>query len=636
MLVILPVISFGLILIVVAANQQDWRESVLATAVIWGVLLTAITEGLSLFDGLTRANVALAWMGVGGVALIIIWRQPPRVIINPKALSAWWPGDQPVTQFWAISILVLMLLTGSVALVTPSTDYDSMTYHLSRGMHWIQQRSVDHYPTHIMRQLYLSPWSDFAIMQSRLLSGGDRYAQFLQWLSVVGSLIGLSLIGDLWGSNPRRRWLIMLVAVTLPIGLVQASSTQNNHIASFWIICTVYAMLRTFKEQQLSLPRAALIGASAGLAVLTKGIVYVYIAPFLLWFSVVWLRRARLRTLLIPALLMISIVLAINVGHWRRNWIAFGNPTGPETAFYHNDIWGPSPLASNVVRNVVLHTNTPWPSVNEAQMDIVATIHQGLGLDPNDRRTTWRDTPFEIPTISYNEIQLGNPLHLLLGLGALVWVAGQVKKLKTQPSVPIYAGAVGLTLVLFCGVFKWMPWHTRLHIPFFLLSAPLVGYVLASSRQRQLVNLISLLLVVLATYSYGRVNQPLSEVHRLDRTQQYFVFFQDYWRPYNQVVDRLVDEECTQIGFVALGNSWEYPLWVLLTDAWGDSFELHHVNVMNASRDIETPPFEPCALVFSEARAPYNLSLGDTQFTTVISTNSISLMLVDESPSSTP
>ena len=55
---------------------------------------------------------------------------------------------------------MLSLLLGIVALTAPPNTWDSMTYHMPRVEHWIENRNVEPYPTHILRQLSLGPGAE--------------------------------------------------------------------------------------------------------------------------------------------------------------------------------------------------------------------------------------------------------------------------------------------------------------------------------------------------------------------------------------------------------------------------------------------------------------------------------------------
>ena len=57
---------------------------------------------------------------------------------------------------------------------------------------------VAYYPTHIQWQLYQGPWTEFAILQLQVLSGSDRFASLVQWACMLGSTLGVSLMGALW------------------------------------------------------------------------------------------------------------------------------------------------------------------------------------------------------------------------------------------------------------------------------------------------------------------------------------------------------------------------------------------------------------------------------------------------------
>jgi uncharacterized membrane protein len=62
--VALPLLCFVLIFLNLRgrASENDWRRSFLEAAVIWGLLLTAVTEVLSFFGSLSRGWVVAFWL----------------------------------------------------------------------------------------------------------------------------------------------------------------------------------------------------------------------------------------------------------------------------------------------------------------------------------------------------------------------------------------------------------------------------------------------------------------------------------------------------------------------------------------------------------------------------------------------
>jgi 4-amino-4-deoxy-L-arabinose transferase-like glycosyltransferase len=102
---------------------------------------------------------------------------------------------------------------------------------------------------------------------------------------MVGSLIGVSLIVERLKRTSRAALLSAVVAATVPMGVLQASSTQNDYVVTFWLVCAAYSILTTMDAGSMPLSHAAAIGVASGLAILTKGTAYVYLLPFLGWFG---------------------------------------------------------------------------------------------------------------------------------------------------------------------------------------------------------------------------------------------------------------------------------------------------------------------------------------------------------------
>ena len=213
-------------------RQREWRFSFLSASVVWGILLTAFLEVLGHFKLITFWWVLGAW----GLVFVATLPWAGETIINLKAWLKSFPSlfITPFELSLLAGICFIMGAVGLIAWIAPPNTVDSMIYHMARVMHWMQDRSVDYYPTHILRQLYLSPWSEFAILNFQVLIGTDRLANFVQWFSMVGSAVGVSLIAKEFGADRRGQIFSAFVSTAIPMGIVQGSSTQNDYTATFW------------------------------------------------------------------------------------------------------------------------------------------------------------------------------------------------------------------------------------------------------------------------------------------------------------------------------------------------------------------------------------------------------------------
>lgn len=167
-------------------------------------MLTVITEFLSALKLLNFGGLVGLWLladlGIG----FFYWqlRQQRKEPVNEKNEQE----SSQISTFLKVllaSLILIVIAVGVVAIVAPPNNWDSMNYHLARVMHWIQNRSVEAYPAHYLPQIYIMPWSAYAIAHFQILSNGDRFANLVQWLTMIGSIIGVSLIAQELGANIR-------------------------------------------------------------------------------------------------------------------------------------------------------------------------------------------------------------------------------------------------------------------------------------------------------------------------------------------------------------------------------------------------------------------------------------------------
>ena len=582
MLVILPLISFAVIMLCLAVRGSDYRQAFLGAAVCYGLLLTAATELLSLFSGITYLSLASFWGSVTALAL---------GSLIPKRARLKMQGTRIEAPEILIGIAVVLAATLLIAIVSAPNNWDSMTYHMARVVHWIQNGSVAHYPTHITRQLYLAPWAEYAIMHLQILGDGDRFANLVQWFAMCGSIIGTSLIAREFGASGRIQALAALLTATIPMGILQASSTQNDYAVAFWLVCFVYFGMLLVRTPALFTALAC--GGSLGLAILTKGTAYLFAFPFLVWLLVAGLKTSRHR--LFKFIVVAGVVaISLNAGHYWRNYALWGNPLATDEDKIANEHITFDATLSNLTRNIASNTWTPYLSVSLQQFQGVKLVHDLLRIDIDDPATSLGDT-FAPALTSQDEDYAGNGLHLLLLLAAIGALALRRKSLPRP--LPMYALSLAGGFLLFCMLLKWQPWGTRLQLPLFVLASPLAALALPLGNRRWAVAALSAVMLLCSIpWLLGNQTRPLwgdRSILNADRTSVIFVKRPQLLPYYTQAAEYFSKGGSgNAIGLVSSnGNSWEYPLWALLGRRLETMPRIEHINVKNVSGSIPLKDF---------------------------------------------
>lgn len=605
MLAIFPVIALLLLFLILYNKENDCRHFVLNSLIIWGVILTEITEFCSWLKILELKWLTWAWLLID-IVLILIYLQRSRKKIKPELKKIF---NAPFSSLILLGgIVSIVIAIGLVAIVAAPNHSDSMEYHMSRIVHWIQNHSVTHYPTSALDQLYQNPWSEFAIMHFQILSGGDRFANLIQWSSMVGSIIGISLIARQLGANLRGQILAAVFCVTLPMGILQGSSTNNDLVVGLWLVCLAYFTLLTVKEG-ISLVTTFFLGASLGLAILTKGTAYLYALPFCIWLILWGIKHLRWQVWQ-PILFVAFVVLLLDFGHYTRNLMVFGSFLGGGTK-ENNEIFSLAVFISSMLKNLALHADivrhlglekivTPTTGITEK---IIKIIHGYIGIDINDPRLMNPKSPtFHVPKLSTYEDTAGDPIHLALILVSFIFLTIN-KNLRNQAYLARYFWAVSSGFFIFCFLFTWSPWRCRLHLPLFVLFSAFVGVILSKSLDRKTTTFCAIILLFLShPWVINNSTRPLIGKHNIfavERIDQYFVTQPHYEIPYIEAANVVTSQKCSNVGLILTGTSFEYPLWVSFQRK-NQKVNIRHINVNNASSsqanksDGETTP---CAII---------------------------------------
>ena len=520
-------------------------------------------------------------------------------------------GDRPVLA----GLIAVVVAVGLVALISAPNNYDSMTYHLARVEHWVQNRTVAHYPTYINRQLYLAPGAEYALTHLRILADGDRLANLVQWMAMVGSVAVVSLVARQLGASGAGQLLAAVTCATIPMGILQASSTQNDYVAAFWLLCMVTLAVRPPAGSTSGRYwHAAGLGISLGLALLTKGTAWVYGTPILVWVAGSWLARRRRRACL-PLLLVGLIAIGLNLPFLARNLELYGSLLGPVEVVrrYPNTTLTAGVVVSNVVRNTALHLATPSVTVNRDLIEArVRSLHGVLGLDPDDAATSYLGIPFGVSHQVAHEDRAGNPLHLAL-IAVGLFAVGVMPRLRRDRALVGYGAGLVAAFLLFSLVLKWQPWHSRLQLPLFVVASPFIATVAGRLMgERSLHRLAGILLVAALPWVLLNQTRPVLSANGIlttPRLEQYFQGRILYRDPYLGAIDFIRTLPCTRVGLVLGGDSMEYPLWVGLRGSGVHPYTIGHVAVENAAPDGPSDEaFRPCVILAAPAIWPEQIS----------------------------
>ena len=326
MAIIIPAVFFSTLLLVFAGTgRYGLRQSFVYAATIYTLCLVLATEFFSIWNALTFEVLLVFWAGVTIVSGLYLYFYGNRQAVL-HMLSGAWIQFRASKALWVVMLAWLAIL--AIALVYPPNNWDSMVYHMARVASWTQQGSIGFFPTTILRQITFPPLAGWHILHFQILASGDRFANTVQWLALVGCGMAASLIaGELKQAFPVQV-LALVIATTLPMGLLQGSSTQNDLVVSFWLLAFVL-----FSLQYLRKPTAARMsscGLALGFALLTKGTAYVLAPPLavmLLLYGIIHTQGARSRLKVVSAAMVIlTIALLLNSSHWARNWSLFRHP----------------------------------------------------------------------------------------------------------------------------------------------------------------------------------------------------------------------------------------------------------------------------------------------------------------------
>ena len=566
---------------------REWQVSWALACLGWGLSLTLLTQLASLGRHLNVTTITLGWsflsLGLFSLSAALAhrrgfaWKQLARGWSEDVHLpKTWWPFD---ILFMLTSTGVIIVCLAWFAFSTPTTNADSLTYHLPRVMHWLQNGSVEQFPTGNCRQNEFGPWSGYALANFQLLANADRFANMVQWFAMLTSVIMGGFIARLLtehlGLRPgsphgalRASALTALLIASLPIGIVESITTQTDYSTACWFLTLLLFSILLLKDPG-HLGYAVGLGAALGLGILTKVTTLLYAAPWMA-FLMGWLvlRGTTSRRRWQAAFIVSLLVVPINAPHMIRNFNLVGSPLSCPyiLSVERNKTVSMGATASSLVRNLALHASSGIAPLTHAINTVLDRAHQWTGQDPNDPDTTYHGTQFQYAgkLLIFDSSASCFP-HLLAIVSATLIALTRPRR---HGKLLGYVGLIAASGLMFCALLRWQPWHARIHLTYFVALLPIAGTLLNTLRPRWLLLPASLVLVQIACFSIlNNHSRPILDPNftSLPRERQYGkIYAHEFGDAAALAIRDILNSGATRIGLRLRFNDPEQVFWILL------------------------------------------------------------------------
>lgn len=540
-------------------NTNNLLDLIIKTWIFYLLFVFLSTELLSLFNLVSRTSIIIIYSIIALIGFVLWFKY--KITISFDSLKKIKKSDKFVFLLIILTILLPLLFT---ALYYPPNNWDSMTYHMARIMHWIDNKNVNFYLTHNDRQLFSSPLAEYVILHWYLLVDSDIFSNLVQYFSLIITTCASFLISKFLSKNKKTNLLSIVLVLTTPMAIMQASSTQNDLVVSSILLSTIYL---GFKKSWLS------FGLSIGLGMLTKNTYAIFALPFCIYFGVKWLKEYKQKAILLFLLFLLCVIF-INSMHWYRNYKEFASPVGPKymsEQMLNND-HSLQIITSNIVKNTGLQIGLPLKKYNSYVDKLIYDLHKIMNLEINDSGNSWYSIKYQTQ-FSIHEDLTGNFLLTIFLIFSFLFLFKE--KEKTYYGFAIISG-----LIIFNYLFKWQPWGSRLMLPILLVSIPLISNVLIEIIRNKAITFLLIIILIICSWPFiagsskyfgnfptllnsNRQILPLSEFGRLDRFKRYFSERQILYEDFEIVYSYLNKNNIKQIDLFLNYDSWEYPWWVL-------------------------------------------------------------------------
>ena len=249
-----------------AAGALRLRGSafLLAAYIVAWAELVVVTEVLSLTDTVGRTGYLVAEAVLLMIVVVVAHRRGVRFRTPGRPALPARAALRPELVLLAVIVLVAVSYQAFLVVATPPNNYDSLTYHLTRAVAWLQQGHVGYFEATTARANAFPPNGEIGILFTLAFLGRDSLAALPQLLAELAVLVAVYGLARRIGFSRAASLLAALLTATLSEFALQSVTTQNDLIVASFVAAAAFFVA---DGRRRLLPLA---GMAAALAVGTK------------------------------------------------------------------------------------------------------------------------------------------------------------------------------------------------------------------------------------------------------------------------------------------------------------------------------------------------------------------------------
>lgn len=592
--VLAVVVVFAAIFEIYTVKGRQVFESIGNTIVTVVFLIYCSTEALSIGNHLNVRNIKFFWLGmflVAAAALFLV-RKKLRFQISENVL------------LFGRILLYGMFLVLIFTIDTIPNNYDSMTYHLPRIMHWLQNGNVQYYATNIGRQNFSPVLGEYISLHFYALGGRDSFMQLAQTMAYLMGGIVAAGIAETLDAGKKGKGLTLILFYSSPLMLSEAFTTQVDNIAALFLLLSVYYIILLIKDDLCNVERLVYCALCIGFAYLCKPTVCFGAAVFLIGLFIRKLSDGEKFGKLVKAVFIaVFPLLLLIIPVFIRNLSIYDNLfAGSEFSEIVIGTYKPDYVLVNILKNIFMNFSTPIDFINQFFVGFVQSIALMLGVDVNSAAISFGGSSWCINSAMVWHHDYGmNFLIVFLMVYSLACFFRRKRSEKTALD-KLYAVCAFISFLCICCILKWQPWGNRIMLPFVALFCPFIGKEFSRERGKSVplrkagsfaIYGISVIMIIgTLKYNMRYLNDYLE-----DSYECYFASKPSDYQIYKQIIGIINQVEVKKIGIFTGIDTYEYPIWAGIEEN-PENIQIEHIMIeQDELKALEKNDFSPDMII---------------------------------------